>query len=143
MNLTQFQELSTLLTISEQLSSILSLSGLPIHPYDNVKLKYFDSDYKFPCIEDISIPTDFCPYTYMHELSCITKQDIATCLSAINTQNLSSQTAFEGTNLLDENSIKRNIEFSELVKTVTMDDIKTRPNETIQKLTSFYVKSYR
>lgn len=139
-NFSNIQQLSALISNTELLSAIMSLSGMPIHPYEQAKCKYFDKDYKFPDIKDIPVPDDFCPYTYMHKLTCMGEQTINDCLSALSTVNLTAQSLFEDATILDPKTVKHNIEFTELVKTISIDDIKAKPMELIQKLTSFYVK---
>lgn len=161
MDLTTVQQLSSYLegkihnyTFAEILSSLQSLSGVPVHPYEQAKYKYFGKDFHFPTINEIPFPVDFNYNTYTRELSSIFDHTNLVALSALSAlgdsiQNLQStdgvlsRADIENVIITDENIIKNNIKFTEAVKSISLSDIETKPIETAQKLLSYYVKMFR
>lgn len=141
------------LTFAQILSAIQSLSGVPVHPYEQAKYKYFGKDYHFPTIQDIPIPIDFHYQTITQSLSNIVDHTYMSGMSALSAAEIKMKEAFEqglppkksdleNIAVLDEHIIKKNIEFSEIVKSISLSDIETRPIEVAQKLLSHYTKMF-
>jgi hypothetical protein len=160
MDLTAVQQLSSILegklnnyTFAEILSSLQSLSGAPVHPYEQAKYKYFGSNYHFPTIDEIPFPLDFNYNTYTKELSSIFNNTNLAGHSALtafedkiknfDNSGILNRADIENIVITDENIIKNNIKFTEAVKSISLSDIETKPIEVAQKLLSFYVKMFR
>ena len=122
------------------LSAYSELSAIPFHPYEKIKYDLFGKDYKFQTINDIEQPKDFCLATHTSRLTAIserTKQQTINTVASLS--NIDSRT-LENTMYVDPEILKRNIEFVEVVKTIDINDIQTKPIELMQKLTSFYIQ---
>ena len=123
------------------LSALGELSAVPVHPYERLKYDLFGKDYEFQTINDLEQPTDFCPMTYMSKLTAIsqrTKQQTLCTLSSLS--GMDSKT-IENAVYVNPETLKRNIEFVEIVKTIDIKDIQTKPIELMQKITSFYINN--
>lgn len=163
MDFTTLQQLSSILqdklqncTFADILSSLQSLSGLPVHPYEQLKFKYFGKDHQFQTINDISVPTDFNQKTNAKELTEIFNQTQQAGLSALSALEIKikevtdnpdpenfNRMNIENTTLIDENTIKNNIQFTEIINSISLDDINVKPVEVAQKLLSHYVELFR
>ncbi len=160
MDLTAAYQLSSVLagklhnfTFGEILSSLQALSGMPVHPYEQAKFKYFGKDYHFPTINEIPFPVDFNYNTYTNKLSAIFDQGHLMGLSALSamedklknatdSSGLLKRTDIENITILDENIIKSNIMFTEAVKSISLADMESKPIEIAQKLLSYYIKMF-
>jgi hypothetical protein len=133
------------ITLTDILSSLQSLSGLPIHPYERLKYDMFGKDYTFKTINDIEAPTDFNTETYTQQLTSITQQTHEMSLSGLSAYNAAVQTGTLTAEmpLLPPETIRHNLEFVEIVKSLTLEDVQTKPVEIAQKLTSFYIKNFK
>lgn len=133
-------KLSTLTNLNI-LSAIKELSAVPSHPYERLKYNLFGKDYSFPTIENIEIPTDFDPGTYLCQLTAISDKTNQMGLCALSSMDNFTPTLFETPTIVDQDFLKRNLEFVEVVKSININDIQTKPVELMQKLTSFYIKN--
>jgi hypothetical protein len=135
------QEKLSLLTNSDLLSAIRELSAVPIHPYERVKHDLFGKDYNFKTVNDLEQPNDFCPNTYLCQLTSISQKTEQMSLCALSgIQNVKPNLLESAINIEPE-FLKKNIEFVEIVKTIDLKDIQTKPQELVQKLTSFYINN--
>lgn len=135
------QEKLSLLTNSNLLSAIRQLSAVPVHPYERVKHDLFGKDYIFKTVNDIEQPTDFCPNTYLCQLTGISqKTEQMSQYALLSVENIKPNLLETSINLEPE-FLKKNIEFVEIIKTIDLKDIQTKPQELVQKLTSFYIKN--
>lgn len=135
----RFQEI---ISNSEFYSTLQALSAAPSHPYERLKWQLFGEDYKFPTINDIEIPEDFDPVTYAKQLSSCSQQTYNAAFSGF--QGLSADSAFnipECTTPLT--TTKHSIQFMEIVRSLTVQDIQNNPVEIARKLASYYVKNYQ
>jgi hypothetical protein len=139
----QIQErFQQIISNSELLSAIQALSAAPSHPYERIKYQLFGEDYKFPTINDVEIPQDFDPTTYARELSGkVMQTQIATLsgLSGLDVNTVINPNDFT----LPIATAKHNIQFMEIVRNLTMEDVQKDPFELARKLTSYYVKNYQ
>lgn len=150
---TLFQQLSATLqqrfddgTFATILSSLQELSSVPIHPYERLKYDLFGKDYTFKTIDDIETPTDFNLETCTCQLTSITQQTHDMSLSSLSAFNTAVQTGTltgEQIPLLPPDTIRHNLEFVEIVKTLSLHDVQTKPMEVAQKLTSYYIKNFK
>ena len=153
MDYTQFfQQLSAVIqqrfsefTDSSILSALHELSSVPVHPYERLKYDTFGKDFTFKTINDLEAPTDFDPNTYMQQLTCITDKTQQTSLSSLSSfaevVQTGSLTACQ-VEIIPQPVLRHNLEFIEIVKSLNIEDVKARPMEIAQKLTSFYIKGY-
>lgn len=132
-------------TLTDILSSLQSLSSVPIHPYERLKYDLFGKDYIFKTINDIDTPTDFNTETYTQQLTSITQQTHEMSLSSLSAYSAAVQTGTLTAEipLLPPETIRHNLEFVEIVKSLSLEDVQTRPMEIAQKLTSFYIKNFK
>lgn len=135
------QERLSLLTNSDLLSAIRELSAVPIHPYERIKYDLFGKEYNFKTINDLEQPIDFCPNTYLCQLTGISQKTEQMSLCALSSIQNTKPSLLETCISLEPEFLKKNIEFVEIVKTIDLKDIQTKPQELVQKLTSFYIKN--
>jgi len=129
-------------TPSQLLSALASLSSMPNHPYELAKHQLLGPDYKFPIIQEIEAPKDFCLTTAANKLNDFADEINDLIIDSVNSLSCIglSQDGFSENVVFDKEVVKNHIIFSELVKTVTIDDINANPIEISQKLISFYLK---
>ena len=147
-----FQQLSAAIqerfpefTTTDLLSTIQNLSSVPVHPYERLKYDMFGKDYTFKTINDLETPTDFNPNTYMQQLTGITEQTEQMTLSTLSVYDQAVRTGTLSANMLlvSPDTLKHNLEFVEIVKSLSLEDVQKRPLEIAQKLTSYYIKNYK
>ena len=137
-------------TFADILSALQSIQQLPIHPYEQAKLRLFGKDHQFQTLADIPVPETFDYRTCSQELSCIFDRTNAIGLSALSAvqEKIKSGEILDKVSLkqsgieesmFDEEIAKQNIEFSEIVNSMTYTDINTKPVETAQKLLTHYI----
>lgn len=129
------------------------LSAAACHPYEKMKIDLFGKDYKFPTIDDIEVPNDFNLDVLTEGIKRISKQIQTTSLSSVSAfAGFASDTennSIENFNInIPENTIspdlaRKNIEFSEIVKSLTVDRLKEQPLEIAKKLISHFEQLYR
>jgi hypothetical protein len=123
------------------LSAIKELSAVPFHPYEKIKYNLFGKDATFKTINDIELPNNFCPLTYTHKMTALGAKTNQMSLCALSgLKNIESK-YLETAITVDTETLKRNIEFVEIVKTINIKDINTKPIELMQKLTSYYINN--
>lgn len=137
-----------------------SLSASPLPPYEQMKKNLFGEDYKFKTIKDIPSPEGFNLATLTDSLHKISKQFQQTTLSAVDMLSMQLQDpTFEGinnlegmnsynpdsseNNIIDINLARKNIEFSEIVKSLTVEQLKEQPVEIAKKLVAHFVEMYK
>lgn len=136
------QRFQDVISNSQLLSSLQALSAAPPHPYERIKYELFGEDYKFPTIKDLEIPEDFDPNVYSSQLSGYVAQTYQTTLSGLS--SLDANTVINVNEFaLPTSTAKHNIQFFEIVRNLTLEDIQNNPYEVAKKLTSFYVKNYQ
>lgn len=141
----QLQEYNT---IADLLSSMRTLSGIPTHPYERTKYQIFGPDHKFLTIDDIPKPENFSVEDIAKQLQNISHDFTQTALSgvsALDTYLQKDTSLFVDTigEIIDPELVKKNFIFTEVVKSLTVEDIKSRPVEIAQKLTSYFVELYK
>jgi hypothetical protein len=133
------------------LTALQSLSAMPKHPYERLKLKLYGPEYKdlvFKTIDSITVPQDFSfpqAFTTMIDVS----KKVQTALS----HNLSCDPCMRCDTLLNTISgdqiipnvekQKQQIEFIEMVK--TMDPVNATPEQLLEyskKVVSEFIKMY-
>lgn len=139
----RLQDKLSLLSNFNLLSALQELSAIPIHPYDRLKYDLFGKDYEFKTIKDLETPNDFCPHSYFCELTSISEKTNQITLCALSSVSQTAPSLFETNTIVDQEHLKKNLEFVEVVKTITIEDIQTQPYELMQKLTSFYIKNLK
>lgn len=129
-------------TAADLLSAVRELSAIPIHPYERLKYNLFGKEYTFPSINDLKTPENFCPNSYLCQLTAISEKTNQMGLCALSSmqQNLSAS-LFEFPTIIEPNFLKKNLEFVEIVKSISVADIQARPVEIMQKLTSYYINN--
>jgi hypothetical protein len=137
------QRFNEIISNSELLSAMQALSAAPSHPYERLKYQLFGEDYKFPTINDLEVPTDFDPVTYNCQLSSCVMQTQQSILSGLSSLDVNSTNINANSFSLPETTVKHNIQFMEIVRNLTVQDINDNPFEIAKKLTSFYVKNYQ
>jgi hypothetical protein len=126
-------------TEAQLLSALNTLSAAPAHPYDQIKYKYFGPEYEFPTFKDLPEPVDFNPRTAFAELTGIgetMEQTISQSLTCVP-ENTNSEVI-----TYDPELIKKNIIFSEVVKSVKMHELMANPVTTSHKLLNYYKKLF-
>lgn len=141
-------------TFGDILSALQSLQSLPIHPYEQLKYRLFEKDHQFKTINDIPVPEDFNYQTCGQELSCIFNNVQSIGLSALSAvdQKIASGEILDKANLkhsvtdasmVDEDLVRKNVEFNEVVSSMSLNDIDTKPIETAQKLITHYINIFK
>lgn len=141
-NSTQLQYLSASLlekfenlTQTQLFSAFESLSGLPAHPYERMKIQLFGKDFKFPTIHDVEVPKNFCLRTCQEAIDNEQQRIINTttqqvsCLSCVPLSGLDLDP--------DKTSLKKAILATEFGQTITVDIINKNPIEVAQKIVTF------
>jgi hypothetical protein len=135
-------------------SAIQSLSGQPIDSYERMKQHYFGTDYKFPTLKDIEVPSNFNSLEYgdyvtnyqKEYTNTLTQQLTAYQTIAASPSSLQYKvcelSGISNIRLSDE-MIKNNIRYSEFIQTVTLNDIYNNPDETCNKILTFYVNNLK
>lgn len=132
------------LTKTNLFSQISALSGMPVNPWERIKWQYLGKDFKYPTIEELPQPTNF---DAQHCVCCLSS--IAADMTNSTMQKMSSFTSsttsiplepLTGIDLnLDEKFIKSSIIITELVRSIPMSEIYTRPYETAAKILNYYI----
>lgn len=126
-------------TESQLLSALNTLSAVPANPYEQIKYKYFGPNYEFPTFKDLPAPVDFNPHTTLAELTSIgetMEQTVSQTLTSVPDRYSNEVVTY------DEDLIKKNIIFSEVVKSVKLHELMSNPVETSHKLLSYYTKLF-
>ena len=122
------------------------LSSIPTHPYDRLKYQYFESGHKFKTLEDLEEPEKL-PYekcleyvkqkneevllTTFHNLTCCEEDQIHTAFTCCSGNKI----------LPDFNRQGKYIEFLELTKNISLEDITNENCQSIaKKLIAEYMK---
>jgi hypothetical protein len=135
-------------TIADLLSAMRTLSGVPTSPYDRAKYQIFGPDHKFLTIDDIPKPENYSVEDITKQLQGISQDFRQTALSGVSALDtfLQKDTSLFADTLggvIDPEFVKKNFIFTEVVKSLTLEDIKSRPIEVAQKLTSYFVELYK
>jgi hypothetical protein len=130
------------------LSAIDSLSSVPIHPYERLIHEHFGPNYKFPTIDDILMPMDFCIRTTISKLTSINaKQQEVHDTHYAEMENLHDHayighafaTLSGDTFVVNNDQVKRFIEFHEIVRSIPTERINSFEAPLIaQKLLHHY-----
>jgi hypothetical protein len=137
-------------------SNIQELSSIPITPYERMKYDYFGKDYVFKTIDDIETPETFNLPEITEQINNISDQLALTTLSAASAFQTQQEKAIQENNSdinnlsfyiseinIDKDLARKNIEFSEVIRSLTMQHIEQQPVETAKKILSHYVKLYK
>lgn len=140
------------ITSTTFLSALDSLSGVPIHPYDRLVFEHFGPDYKFPTIDDIPMPDNFCIHTCICKLTSINAQQkelhdthYAQMDNIHDHPHIGNAfvTLSGDTFSVNTDQVKKYIEFHEIVKSVPVDKINTIESAVIaQKLLHQYTNIF-
>jgi hypothetical protein len=130
------------------LSAVDSLSAIPLHPYDRLVHEHFGPGYTFPTIDDIQMPLDFCIHTTISKLTSInTKQKELhdahytemECLHDHTHIGNAFATLSGDTFVVNNEQVKKYIEFHEIVKSIPVERINSIEAPIIaQKLLHHY-----
>ena len=145
MNFTLLQHLSATLaerlnvSPDELLTALNDLSAIPVHPYEQAKYQIFEKDYKFKTFQELETPKDFNIQTAQQELSGIIENHNKTVSSKLSAYyDQSGQKGYNENEIVDIDIAKKNIIFSEAVKTLTVQEIQANPIKVAQKLVNYY-----
>jgi hypothetical protein len=132
---TELTELSSVLefTQSALISARAALTAIPQHPYDIMKLTYFDKDHKFPTINDVKVPPSVSLDTINKGIENILNEHQDRILNEI-ANNDTPFTNFEAYSMLSELSsngkwittpdkYRKYIEFFEVLKSVDVKSL--------------------
>lgn len=136
-----------------------SLSGNASHPYEQMKRNFFGENYQFKTINDLKAPESFNLDTITLSLQKISKQLAQTTLSSAsstsmqvestdiqnleNLENFSFNPAEHNLIGVDVDLARKNIEFSEIVKSLTVDQLRAQPVEIAKKLIAHFAEMYK
>lgn len=128
-----------------------SMSAIPPHPYERLKWEYFQPNEQFLKIEDVPVPTNFCPFTSMNEISGISAKfnDIMNCqVSALSCQDVEHAcnvftTLSDNVFVVDTEKTKAHLNFLEMVRSIPMELVDQNPREVAQKIVSQYIKFFK
>jgi len=140
------------ITSTTFLSAVDSLSGAPVHPYDRLVFEHFGTDYKFPTIDDIPMPMDFCIHTTISKLTSINAQqkdlhdthytEMDNFYDHPHIGNAFA-TLSGDTFVINTDQLKKYIEFHEIVKSVPVERINSFEAPLItQKLLHHYTNIF-
>ncbi len=123
---------------TQLLSALETLSDMPIHPYEQAKYRYFGKDYKFPTINDIEVPENFCLETSTKQLSAKNLELMQTITSQTSVLDINPRNEAP---IINEDLIKKNILNTEFIKSIPLTDINTNPVEVANKIITFYLNN--
>jgi hypothetical protein len=137
------QRFNEVISNSSLLSAMQALSGAPAHPYERLKYDLFEKDYKFPTIEDIETPNDFDSKTYMCELTSCSHKTQQAALSGLKQEQIQLKSVNLENLTIPTETLKHNLEFIELVRSISLEELQKDPVNLAKKLTSYYIKNYK
>lgn len=142
------KQLEEYTTIAGLLSTMRTLSGIPHHPYDRTKYEMFGPDHKFLTIDDIPKPEVYNVEDTTKSLKDISQNLTQTALSGVSALDVFLQKdmslfANDINSIVPTELIRKNFEMTEVIKSLTVEDIKQRPIEIAQKLTSYFIDLYK
>ena len=134
------------------LSAVDSLSSVPLHPYDRLVHEHFGPNPEFLTIDDISLPLNFCIHTTIGKLTSINaRQKELHDTHYAEMENLHDHvhigntfaTLSGDTFVVDNDQVKKYIEFHEIVKSIPVDRINSFEAPLIaQKLLHHYTNIF-
>ena len=154
--------LSAAQEIQQQLDAII-FEG-PICPYEKTLLEYLGPNFICPTVHDLALPQNFCPQESVKSLLMINKkyEDLMmthvsimsaeaadTSFPGITSENLGnafsvlSATSAGEQYVIDREKTAQNLEFAELVRNLSVDDIVENPFEVAQKLVARYIEIHQ
>jgi hypothetical protein len=157
--LSRFAEHSPL--FAELLSTIQtqSLSGVPVNQYDKIKYNFFGPEYEFKTINDIEAPEKFNLNEITDNIKNASKQLNLITLSAAQAfqvyaesepvipelSSVSFNASFDQSleKIINVDLTRKNIQFTEVVRSMTLEQIENQPVETAKKLLSHFVELYQ
>jgi hypothetical protein len=146
MNFTLLQHMSASLaqrlniSPEELLTALNDLSAMPVHPYEQAKYQVFEKDYRFKTFQELEAPKDFNIYTAQQQLSSFIENHHKTVSSKLSAyQDLRAENIYKEDEIVDIDIAKKNILFSEAVKTLTVQEIQANPIKVAQKLVTYYL----
>jgi hypothetical protein len=158
---TRLQRLSALapeaverLTNTTLFSAIQALSGQPVNHYEQMKLQYFGSDYKFPTLQDIQVPCDFSATECTDFIANYQTQFNNTLMQHVtgySTTLLETSSIEQSLEMLSDlqdfkvkdDDIKWMIRYNEFMQTITLNDICQDPYEANAKFLTFFVNNLK
>lgn len=158
--------IQTLLSSVNQTRSAMndSLMSGPVHPYYKMLEEYLGKNYICPTIDDLALPTNFCPiqttadlakvsqkYTDLifTQFNQITAEAFDTNFPGITSQHLGhafatlSATANGQEMVIDRSKVAKQLTFAEVVRSLPVDYIIQNPIEVAQKLLSQFVSIHK
>jgi hypothetical protein len=130
------------ITPGELLSALNTLSAIPYHPYDQVKYELFGPEQTFKTFQEIEMPESFNIETAKQQLSgYIQKHDetVQMKLSAYESIAINESNPYKEFEIFDNDMAKKNIVFSEAVRSLTHKEINEDPIGVANKVISFYL----
>lgn len=130
----------------------MSLSGVPLSPYERLKQKYFDPKYVFKTINDVEIIEDIDPEELQKNIKKFNKTLNTISLSSLSAAqiNANNVTNFSLSSLnnefdyiVDHNLVRCNIQYSEVINSMTLEQMENDPIETTKKLLTHYKTIYK
>ena len=126
------------------------IENVPIHPYERWRYQYLDPKKPVRTIFDLKFAPDFNPITATQQISALNKKYYD--LSMLQLQSLTATDIEPALNIfatlsgnkfiVDEERMRRHIEFHELVRTIPLTEIENRPFETACKLVNEFIEVY-
>jgi len=147
-------------SFEQLLSTIQIFEEIPKHPYERLKYDLFGKDYTFLTINDLSASDDFDlekSIEQIKKVSKLTEKSTQRSLSGLeafikshDTKSIKVSSLEEfllqqkelEKDVVDEELSRKNIEFSEIVRSISFEDIETRPKEIAKLLLSHYTNLY-
>jgi hypothetical protein len=130
----------------------MTLSGIPLSPYERLKRKYFDPKYVFKTINDVEIVEDTDSEELQKSIKKFNKTLNAASLSSlsaaqINANNITNYSLSSLNNefdyVIDHNLVRCNIQYSEVISSMTLEQMENDPVETTKKLVTHYKTIYK
>lgn len=121
---------------TESMSTMLQgLTAPVIHPWDALKMSLFESDYKFPTIDDVVVPEEVTPESIKDKLSeyqktyqsrvidCISNQDKFTIAGPFEQVSVLSEASGTDCFVVTQDKFKGYIEAVETIKSIDLNNI--------------------
>ena len=130
-----------------------AFDAIPAHPYEKLKFEHFDKDHKFPTLDDITVPEDFCTHTCLCTLTSIDDQHAVDHQGHYDNLDLhethehlgNAFATFDGEKFdVNKDKLKKYIEFHELALSIDPNTInESNCNEIAQKLLTHYTGIFK
>lgn len=126
----------------ELLSAFNAISAMPVHPYEQAKYELFGSGQKFKTFQDIEVPESFTIETAKAELSSFSQNQDTSIMATLSAESLKHPEGIDThkeIQIIDRDLAKKNIIFTEVIRTLTFDEIHADPEGVAKKVLSYYL----